>query len=134
MKNIKKKKKFFFRNKKLKKNKLEGKAYIRTTRNNTIITVTDLKGNTLNWSSSGACGLKGARKETPVGARRVAERMAQFCLKKSIRKIHVCVTGTGFGRESAIRCLRRPGLIFGSLSDSTTYSHNGCRPPKKRRL
>lgn len=131
--NIKKKKKMFFRKKK-KTKKLEGNAYIQTSRNNTIITITDLKGNTLGWSSSGACGFKGARKETPIGAQRAAQSMVKLCSTKGIQKLHLFVRGMGFGREAAIRSFYNPQLKFLTISDVSSYAHNGCRPPKRRRL
>uniref|UniRef100_UPI003001FB4E ribosomal protein S11 n=1 Tax=Prototheca fontanea TaxID=2836215 RepID=UPI003001FB4E len=124
----------YYQKKRNKLKPLEGIAYIQSSLNNTIITITNLEGDVLGWSSAGTSGLKGFKKETPLGAKKAAEAVAYFCLKKGIRKLYVRIKGIGFGREAALRSLRGPGISFKTISDITPYSHNGCRPPKKRRL
>ena len=117
-----------------KKNIPVGQAHIRSTFNNTIITITDLTGAVISWSSSGDVGFKGSRKSTPFAAQMAAESAARKAQEHGIRKIDVFVKGPGSGRETAIRSLQAAGLEVGSISDVTPQAHNGCRPPKRRRV
>ena len=112
----------------------EGKIYISSTYNNTIITLTDMKGNVLGWTSSGLIGFKGAKKATPFAASKVAEAVSQIAKKFAIEKVGVFVKGIGSGRESAIRSLTTRGIEVNSIKDVTPVPHNGCRPPKVRRI
>ncbi len=112
----------------------EGKIYISSSYNNTIITLTDLAGNVLYWTSAGRIGFKGTKKGTPFAASKVAESMAQVAKKLGIKKIQVLVKGIGSGRESAIRSLAARDLDMISIKDVTPIPHNGCRPPKVRRV
>ena len=112
----------------------EGKIYIASSYNNTIITLTDLRGNVLAWTSAGAIGFKGTKKATPFAASKVAEAISQTIKKMGIEKIAVFVKGIGSGRESAIRSLAARGLDITSITDITPVPHNGCRPPKVRRV
>ena len=112
----------------------EGKIYISSSYNNTIITLTDLRGNVLAWASAGAIGFKGTKKATPFAASKVAEAISQTIQKLGIEKIAVLVKGIGSGRESAIRSLAARGLDIVSITDITPIPHNGCRPPKVRRV
>ena len=112
----------------------EGKIYISSSYNNTIITLTDLQGNALFWASAGAIGFKGAKKSTPFAASKVAEAIYQAIAKLGIQKIAVFVKGIGSGRESAIRSLAAKGLEIVSITDITPVPHNGCRPKKVRRV
>lgn len=112
----------------------EGKLYISSSYNNTILTLTDLRGNVLAWSSAGAIGFKGTKKATPFAASKVAEAIAQTIKKLGIQKIAVFVKGIGSGRESAIRSLAARDLEVVSITDVTPVPHNGCRPPKVRRV
>jgi len=112
----------------------KGKVYILSSYNNTIITLTDPGGNVLGWVSAGSIGFKGAKKATPFAASRVAEAITQIIRKIGIEKIEVLVKGIGSGRESAIRSLAARGLEIVSIKDTTPIPHNGCRPPKVRRL
>ncbi len=112
----------------------EGKVYISSSYNNTIITLTDLQGNVLHWTSSGSIGFKGAKKATPFAASKVAEALAQAAKKLGIEKVAVLVKGIGSGRESAIRSIAARGLDIISIKDVTPIPHNGCRPPKVRRV
>jgi small subunit ribosomal protein S11 len=112
----------------------EGRVCIFSSYNNTIITLTDLKGNVLGWVSSGSVGFKGTKKATPFAASKVAEAVAQIAQKIGIEKIEVLVKGIGSGRESAIRSLAARGLQILSIKDATPVPHNGCRPPKARRV
>nr|YP_009106674.1 ribosomal protein S11 [Pseudochloris wilhelmii]AIT95532.1 ribosomal protein S11 [Pseudochloris wilhelmii] len=111
-----------------------GIAHIQSTFNNTIVTITNPGGNVLAWSSSGACGFKGARKKTPLAAKQAAERAAQICVSQGMKEITVRVKGAGAGREAALRGLRDAGLTITIIRDITPIPHNGCRPPKKRRV
>jgi len=113
---------------------LEGKVYISSTYNNTMITLTDMKGNSLGWTSAGKIGFKGAKKSTPFAASKVAEAVSQIASKFGIEKIEIFVKGVGSGRDSAIRSLMARGLEVVSLKDVTPIPHNGCRPPKARRI
>tara|TARA_B100000686_G_C16449320_1_gene791198 strand:+ start:92 stop:472 length:381 start_codon:yes stop_codon:yes gene_type:complete len=123
-------------NKKKKKIKVdpEGVGYIKSTFNNTVITLTDKYGNTISWASSGVVGFKGSRKNTPFAAAQAAEKAAQDAISKGLMKIEVRIKGPGGGRESAVRALQSSGLEITSIMDLTPIPHNGCRPPKKRRV
>ena len=112
----------------------EGKIYITSSYNNTIITLTDLKGNVLAWTSAGTIGFKGTKKATPFAASKVAEAISQAIKKLGIQKLAVFVKGIGSGRESAIRSLAARDLDIVSITDVTPVPHNGCRPPKVRRV
>ncbi len=120
--------------KKEKKNIASGVAHIKSTFNNTIITITDFNGNTVSWSSSGHMGFKGARKSTPFAAQVTAESVAKKAMDNGLRTVEVTVKGPGVGRESAIRALQTAGLRISIIKDVTPIPHNGCRPPKKRRV
>ncbi|HKL86897.1 MAG TPA: 30S ribosomal protein S11 [Treponemataceae bacterium] len=117
-----------------KKSVYEGNVYIQATFNNTIVTITDLKGNALSWASSGGLGFNGAKKSTPFAAQTVAETAVQKALTYGLREVHVFVKGPGVGRESAVRSLGALGLKVKSISDVTPIPHNGCRPRKTRRI
>lgn len=112
----------------------EGKIYISSSYNNTIISLTDPQGNIISWVSAGSIGFKGTKKATPFAASKVAETIAQRAKKLGIEKIQVMVKGIGAGRESAIRSLAARGLDIQSIKDITPIPHNGCRPPKVRRV
>ena len=117
-----------------KKNVPVGQAHIKSTFNNTIITITDTQGNTLSWESAGSIGFKGSRKSTPFAAQRAAESAAKKAQEQGVKKVEVFVKGPGSGRETAIRSLQAAGLEVGSINDVTTIPHNGCRPKKRRRV
>lgn len=117
-----------------KKNVPAGHAHIRSTFNNTIITITDPTGAVISWSSSGDVGFKGSRKSTPFAAQMAAENAARKAQEHGLKKVDVFVKGPGSGRETAIRSLQAAGLEVGSISDVTPQAHNGCRPPKRRRV
>lgn len=112
----------------------EGRVYISSSYNNTILTLTDSKGNVLHWTSAGSIGFKGTKKATPFAASKVAEAMGQVIKKLGIEKLAIFVKGIGSGRESAIRSLVARGLEVVSITDITPIPHNGCRPPKVRRV
>ncbi|HXG43803.1 MAG TPA: 30S ribosomal protein S11 [Gemmatimonadales bacterium] len=112
----------------------EGIAHISATFNNLLITITDLKGNTLVWGSAGKAGFKGSKKSTPFAATVAAENCGREALNLGVRRVHVRVQGPGSGRESAIQALATAGLKVVSIRDVTPIPHNGCRPPKKRRV
>ena len=112
----------------------EGRVYISSTYNNTMITLTDTKGSSLGWTSAGKIGFKGAKKSTPFAASKVAEAVSLIASKFGIEKISIFVKGVGSGRDSAIRSLMARGLEVVSLKDVTPIPHNGCRPPKARRI
>jgi len=112
----------------------KGRAYIQSTFNNTIITLTDLLGNTIAWGSSGTVGFKGSRKGTPYAAQMAAEQTARRGMEHGLRQVEVYVKGPGSGREAAIRSLQSAGLIVTGIRDVTPIPHNGCRPPKRRRV
>ncbi len=112
----------------------EGKIYISSTYNNTIITLTDPQGNVLGWVSSGSIGFKGTKKSTPFAASKIAEAISQVAKKFGVEKVAVLIKGIGSGRESAIRSLATRGLEIVSIADVTPVPHNGCRPPKARRV
>jgi len=122
------------RKKKEKKNVQTGVAHIQSTFNNTIITITDLSGNVLAWSSSGAQGFKGSRKSTPFAAQTAAQDAARKAMEHGMRTVDVHVKGPGSGREAALRALQAAGLEVNVIRDVTPIPHNGCRPPKKRRV
>jgi small subunit ribosomal protein S11 len=111
-----------------------GIVNIQTTFNNTIVTISDVLGNTICWSSSGTSGFKGARKKTPFAAQLAARNAATKALEMGLEKIEVILKGRGNGRETSIRALKSAGLNIISIEDKTSIPHNGCRPPKKRRL
>ena len=111
-----------------------GIAHIQASFNNTIITITNLKGEVISWSSAGACGFKGARKGTPFAAKTAAETAAKQSLDQGMKQARVMVKGPGAGRETAIRGLQEAGLTITLIRDITSIPHNGCRPPKKRRI
>ncbi len=111
-----------------------GVAHIKATFNNVLVTITDIYGNTVSWSSAGKNGFKGSRKNTPFAAQVSAEAAAKEAYDLGMRKIEVFVKGPGSGREAAIRALHTAGLTISSITDVTPIPHNGCRPPKKRRV
>ena len=117
-----------------KKNIAEGKAFIQATFNNTIVTITDLMGNTISWASAGALGFKGAKKSTPFAAQTTAESAATKALEQGLHELVVFVKGPGVGSEAAIRAFGVLGIRVRSIKDITPIPHNGCRPPKKRRV
>src|SRR5256714_9883053 len=117
-----------------KKNVLHGQAHIKSTFNNTIITITDQQGNTLSWASSGNVGFKGSRKSTPFAAQLAAEAAGRRAMEHGVRKVDVVVKGPGSGRETAIRSLQNTGIEVVGIKDVTPIPHNGCRPPKRRRV
>jgi len=112
----------------------EGIAHVTATFNNTLITITDLQGNAITWGSSGKAGFKGSKKSTPFAATVAAEQAAREALNLGVKRVHVRVQGPGSGRESAIQALASAGLQIRSIRDVTPIPHNGCRPPKKRRV
>jgi small subunit ribosomal protein S11 len=111
-----------------------GRAYIQSTFNNTLITMTDPNGNVVAWSSAGSAGFKGSRKSTPYAAQMAAEAAARRAMEHGMRQVDVFVRGPGSGREAAIRSLQGAGLSILSIRDVTPIPHNGCRPPKRRRV
>ncbi len=111
-----------------------GRAYIQSTFNNTIVTLTDPQGNVIAWGSSGTVGFKGARKGTPYAAQLAAHDAARKAMEHGLRQVEVYVKGPGSGREAAIRSLQSSGLYITSITDVTPIPHNGCRPPKRRRV
>lgn len=117
-----------------KKSVFEGMVYIQATFNNTIVTVTDLNGNSISWCSAGSLGFRGAKKSTPYAAQTTAETAAQKAMDIGLREVHVFVKGPGVGRESAVRSLGALGLKVRSIKDITPIPHNGCRPRKSRRV
>ena len=119
--------------KKLKKNVQSGIAHIRSTFNNTMITITDVAGNGLAWSTAGSQGFKGSRKSTPFAAQVAAEECAKKAMEHGIRQLSVHIKGPGSGRESAVRALQAAGIKITIIRDVTPIPHNGCRPPKRRR-
>ncbi len=117
-----------------KKNIVYGAAHIQATFNNTIVTITDQNGNVLAWSSAGSLGFKGSRKGTPYAAQMAAEAAAKKAMDYGLRQVDVYVKGPGAGRESAIRAIQASGLDINLIKDVTPVPHNGCRPPKRRRV
>jgi len=116
------------------KNIAAGQAHIRSTFNNTIVTLTDTQGNALSWASAGGLGFRGSRKSTPFAAQMAAETAAKAAMEHGLRSIEVYVKGPGAGREAAIRALQSAGLEVSLIKDVTPIPHNGCRPPKRRRV
>lgn len=116
------------------KNIERGSAHIQSTFNNTIVTITDVRGNTVSWASSGELGFKGSRKSTPFAAQTAAETAAKIAMEHGMRSVEVYVKGPGAGREAAIRALQGAGLEVNMIKDVTPIPHNGCRPPKRRRV
>ena len=116
------------------KNVEHGHAHIRSTFNNTIVTITDTKGNTLSWASAGGLGFRGSRKSTPFAAQMAAEAAAKVAMEHGLKQVEVFVKGPGSGREAAIRSLQAYGLEVNLIKDVTPIPHNGCRPPKRRRV
>ncbi|MGW8283415.1 MAG: 30S ribosomal protein S11 [Gemmatimonadota bacterium] len=112
----------------------EGMAHIKATFNNTIITITDAEGGTVAWASAGKAGFKGSKKSTPFAATIAAEQVGREAAAMGMKRVHVRVQGPGSGRESAIQALQSAGLTIRSIRDVTPIPHNGCRPPKKRRV
>ena len=112
----------------------EGIAFIQATFNNTIITITDMAGNAVVWGSAGKAGFKGSKKSTPFAATMAAEQAAREAMNMGMRRVHVRVQGPGSGRESAIQAIAGAGIAIRSIRDVTPIPHNGCRPPKKRRV
>jgi small subunit ribosomal protein S11 len=122
------------RRKRVRRNVARGVAHIHASFNNTVITITDMSGDTLCWSSSGTIGYKGSRKSTPFAAQRAGEAAAEKALKFGIKEVEVRVKGPGSGRESAITALQAAGITIRTIQDVTPLPHNGCRPRKKRRV
>jgi small subunit ribosomal protein S11 len=120
--------------KKVKKNVSDGIAHVHASFNNTIITITDRQGNALSWASSGGAGFKGSRKSTPFAAQVAAETAGRAAQEQGIRNLDVRIKGPGPGRESSVRALNALGIKIMSIADVTPVPHNGCRPPKKRRI
>jgi small subunit ribosomal protein S11 len=120
--------------KKVKKNVTDAVAHIHASFNNTIIMITDRQGNTLSWSTAGAAGFKGSRKSTPFAAQVAADKAAQAAAEHGVKNVEVRVKGPGPGRESAVRALNNAGFKVTSITDVTPIPHNGCRPPKRRRV
>lgn len=122
------------RGKKEFKNIAQGIACIQSTFNNTMVTITDLSGNVVTWASAGSLGFKGSRKSTPFAAQMAAEQCAQKAISYGMKQVRVMVKGPGSGREAAIRSLQAVGLEISAIKDVTPIPHNGCRPPKRRRV
>ena len=120
--------------KKARKMVQKGQAHIYAAFNNTIVTITDTKGNTVAWSSAGAAGFKGSRKSSPYAARLAGQNAARIAVENGVQEVDVVVKGPGPGREAAIRSLQAGGIRVTSIQDITPVPHNGCRPPKKRRI
>ena len=120
--------------KRVKKNVLDGIAHVHASFNNTIITITDRQGNTLGWATSGGSGFRGSRKSTPFAAQVAAERVGNAVKEYGVKNLEVNVKGPGPGRESAVRALNAAGFKIMSIMDVTPIPHNGCRPPKRRRV
>lgn len=127
-------KKVVTRKRRERKNIEKGSAHIRSTFNNTIITITDVTGATLSWASAGEMGFRGSRKSTPYAAQTAAEKAAKAAMEHGLKSIDVFVKGPGQGREAAIRALQTAGLDISLIKDVTPIPHNGCRPPKRRRV
>ena len=117
-----------------KSNFTNGIIYIQSTFNNTIITITTITGNTVSWASAGSSGFKGARKSTPFAAQKAAEKVSLEAINKGLKKVKILVKGQGSGRETAIRAIEGTGFTITSIQDITSVPHNGCRPPKRRRV
>jgi len=122
------------RRKRERKNIDRGQAHIQSTFNNTIVTITDVQGNAISWSSTGGLGFRGSRKSTPFAAQMAAETAAKAAMEHGMKSVEVFVKGPGQGREAAIRALQAAGLEVNMIKDVTPIPHNGCRPPKRRRV
>ena len=122
------------RQRKVKKNIERGTAHIQSSFNNTIVTITDMQGNALSWASAGEMGFRGSRKSTPYAAQMTAEHAAKLAMEHGLKPVEVNVKGPGSGREAAIRALQAAGLDVTVIRDVTPIPHNGCRPPKRRRV
>lgn len=120
--------------KKIRRHVTQAIVHIKTTFNNTLVTITDLKGETICWASAGTCGFKGSRKSTPYAGQMAAQQAAEKAAKMGVKEVDVKVKGPGAGRESAITALQTAGLIVKSIEDVTPLPHNGCRPKKRRRV
>ena len=120
--------------KKVKKHVVDGVAHIHASFNNTIVTITDRQGNVVSWASAGGCGFRGSRKSTPFAAQVAAEKAGVAALEHGVKTLEVRVQGPGPGRESAVRSLNSVGFKISNIEDVTPIPHNGCRPPKKRRV
>ena len=120
--------------KRVKKNVEHGQAHIQASFNNTIVTLTDAQGNALSWASAGGLGFRGSRKNTPYAAQMAAETAAKAAMEHGLKTVEVSVKGPGAGREAAIRALQAAGLEVTAIRDVTPVPHNGCRPPKRRRV
>ena len=127
-------KKTAVRKRRERKNIERGAAHIRSTFNNTIVTITDVNGNALSWASAGGLGFRGSRKSTPFAAQMAAETAAKAAMEHGLKTVEVYVKGPGAGREAAIRALQAAGLEVSMIKDVTPIPHNGCRPPKRRRV
>ena len=117
-----------------KSNYIKGIVHIQSTFNNTIVTITNLVGDTVSWASAGSAGFKGARKSTPFAAQTAAEKAALEAVSTGMKSVHILVKGQGSGRETAIRAIESAGFEISAIEDITSVPHNGCRPPKKRRV
>ena len=120
--------------KKVSKNVINGVSHIRSTFNNTIVTIAETEGNVLSWASAGGLGFRGSRKSTPFAAQMAAEEATKAAMEHGLKQVEVYVKGPGAGREAAIRALQAAGLEVNSIKDVTPIPHNGCRPPKRRRV
>ena len=116
------------------KGEIRGVAHIQSTFNNTIVTITDLRGSVISWASAGTIGFKGTRKGTPFAAQLVADSAAKKAIERGVKEVSAQIKGPGSGRETAIRALQIAGLEISSIKDVTPIPHNGCRPPKRRRV
>ena len=113
---------------------LKGVIYVQASFNNTIVTATDVRGQVLSWSSAGACGFKGTRRGTPFAAQTAAENVIRALMYRGMERVEVMISGPGRGRDTALRTIRRSGILLSFVRDVTPMPHNGCRPPKKRRV
>nr|YP_009132489.1 ribosomal protein S11 [Abies koreana]YP_009388122.1 ribosomal protein S11 [Abies sibirica]YP_009456393.1 ribosomal protein S11 [Larix sibirica]YP_009522150.1 ribosomal protein S11 [Larix occidentalis]YP_009575877.1 ribosomal protein S11 [Abies chensiensis]YP_009642590.1 ribosomal protein S11 [Abies alba]YP_009653106.1 ribosomal protein S11 [Abies fargesii]YP_009653180.1 ribosomal protein S11 [Abies kawakamii]YP_009653254.1 ribosomal protein S11 [Abies fanjingshanensis]YP_009653328.1 rib len=113
---------------------LKGVIHVQASFNNTIVTVTDVRGQVLSWSSAGACGFKGTRRGTPFAAQTAAENVIRTLMDRGMERVEVMISGPGRGRDTALRTIRRSGILLSFVRDVTPMPHNGCRPPKKRRV
>lgn len=113
---------------------LKGVIYVQASFNNTIVTATDVRGQVISWSSAGACGFKGTRRGTPFAAQTAAENVIRALMDRGMERVEVMISGPGRGRDTALRTIRRSGILLSFVRDVTPMPHNGCRPPKKRRV